>query len=370
MGWRTGMLCTMLTVAACGELPESESPLSDDDAASQPQLSPNAADDSHPANLATADSQASASQDGLGDPAASDSRHAPDSDSDSDSVADNGVDTESGTNTDINANAIAETTDTALPASPVPSASTNVANVADVANAAAHQVARDWAAAKDVISIRLLPASPAFSSSRYVIGDALPGLSAVIVLDVDDAIVVPPREATAAWGQDDRTLFAIAAGNLDTRLKPKPKSFDVRDVAGQKIHVLESGSVQTASLAFTLAQRKDAIGPHGAVVALPDPYHVIWTPIHDQRAIKAIAPLIATADEAAKRTPDAFGNHLYWLTTDGRFVRLPYRRPADDSNGVDGGTSVNGVTDTDADHEIVFEPPQSFIDMARQLAPY
>lgn len=170
---------------------------------------------------------------------------------------------------------------------------------------------------------RLLPALyPPASASTLLAREDLEGVSTALVLASGDTVRGIPASARQAWGRPPEGLFASALGNLerDVPLEFRP----LRLSLGIELLAAQDERPFAASHVLLLDRHPQALGPHGALVAVPTRHTLLCYPIRDQGVTLAVQflPVVARRLHAAGPGPVTDSIYLY---RNKRFVRIPYR---------------------------------------------
>lgn len=173
---------------------------------------------------------------------------------------------------------------------------------------------------------RLLPAlSPADSGPDLLGREDLPGTRTLLVVASAGAVRGLPTTAPEAWRRSTDELFGLALENL---AREEPLRFrTLRLDLGLEILAAQGEAPTLASHALLLDRHPEALGPFGALVAVPTRHHLLAYPIRDQRVTLAvqILPLLARRLHAAGPSPVTPNLYLY---RKGRLVQVPYRLDA------------------------------------------
>lgn len=214
----------------------------------------------------------------------------------------------------------------------------------------ADALAADWSRARGVVKLRLyeeenVPGVPIVS---WPVADRL---VAVLSFDLPDTVISVRQGDRARWDVDDRELFDVALANVERAGRLQGGSVDIG--RGTELHVLEGPHEFFAATHALLLEDYlgDAATPHGAVVAVPHRHVVLYHPIVDLRAVRAIQQMIASTSRMYTEGPGSISADLYWWRPDaprGPLVRLACEQEAD------------GVR---------FAPPPEFVELLGSLPP-
>lgn len=212
---------------------------------------------------------------------------------------------------------------------------------------AADALAREWERAKDAVKVRLyverhVPHVP------VVTWPIAEGLVAVLTFDLPDTVISVRKEDRAGWPVGDEVLFAAALANVRQEGILPISSVDLG--GGTALSVLEGGGTFFgASHALFLEDYLDAPPAAGVVLAIPHRHVVVYHPLVDLRAVRAIQTMIVSTAKMYAEGPGSISSDLYWWRGRG----APLVRLACDLEG-----------DT-----IHFSPPAEFVDAVEGLPP-
>jgi hypothetical protein len=206
------------------------------------------------------------------------------------------------------------------------------------------QVVDDFEKVKKYIAVRLYHKSyaaqlgPGITMGKSFIGD----IYAMLVFDLPHSVMNIQPEKLEIWGKSMEEVFAIGQQNI--------KDNYTFEISKQKFNDFSFWFVQAAhfftpNIAFDLGNRKELLGPHGALVGMPHRHMVLIYPIHNLEIVKAINGLIPTIYNINIEGPGPVSNNLFWYK-DGHFENLPYKLEED---------------------KLQFIPPQNFVEMLNML---
>lgn len=215
----------------------------------------------------------------------------------------------------------------------------------------ADALAGDWSRAKEVVKLRLyeeddVPGVPIVSwrvAERLV---------AVLSFDLPDTVISVRRDDRARWDVADRDLFDVALANV--KRAGRLQGGDVDIGGGTRLHVLEGPhEFFAATHALLLGDYLREATPNGAVVAIPNRHVVLYHPLVDQRAVRAIHRMIASAGRMYTEGPGSISADLYW-----------WRPPADAAQE----PLVRLACERERDG-VRFSPPAEFTSLLSSLSP-
>lgn len=212
---------------------------------------------------------------------------------------------------------------------------------------AADALAKDWERAKAAVKLRLyvdrhVPNVPVVT---FPIAE---GLVAVLTFDLPETVISVRKGDRSAWPVADDALFAAALANVRGEGKLAISPVDLE--SGATLSVLEGGGTFfAASHALFLEDYLDASHRHGVVLAVPHRHVVVYHPLRDLRAVRAIQTMIVSTAKMYAEGPGSISSDLYWWRGPGQpLVRL--------------ACELEGDT-------IRFSPPQDFVDAVESLPP-
>lgn len=175
-------------------------------------------------------------------------------------------------------------------------------------------VLEDFSQVRDRLRLRVLPSDdPTIDGMVGLVVAA--GLTAVLAIDLPDAVVTVPTALAATWGLETRELLGLA---LHQTLQD-PADHETISQEGVTVQVMSGDGWFVASRALALEQWVDA--PAGAFVAMPTRHHALYHPIVDDTAISAVYALWSMATAAFEEGPGAVSPSVFWWKP-GRFAKI------------------------------------------------
>ncbi len=144
----------------------------------------------------------------------------------------------------------------------------------------------------------------------FVSRPALPGVVAVVALDLPDCVQLARPHHLDTAGLSETAAISMAVSNTRERERPRVEHITV-DSDVSSIAIVESPGFFTASWALWL-EELDLRSPHGVLVAVPTRHLVLVHPVSDGSALKAAAWMGRAAHDHAVRGPGAISPSLYW----------------------------------------------------------
>jgi hypothetical protein len=185
---------------------------------------------------------------------------------------------------------------------------------------AADALAKDWSRAKDAVKLRLYVEQhvPNVPVVTWPIAD---GLVAVLTFDLPDTVISVRSEDREGWEIDDDALFAIALANVKKDGILSTSSVDLGH--DTTLSVIEGGGTFFgATHALLLDDYVPSAARHGAVLAIPHRHVVVFHPLIDLRAVRAIQTMIVSTAKMYAEGPGSISMDLYWWRRDRALLRL------------------------------------------------
>lgn len=145
----------------------------------------------------------------------------------------------------------------------------------------------------------------------------IPGLVAVLCIDLPQAIKSVSQEELAAWDESEDELFEQAIRNAVDTVAPEFAEHDLGEAgAGAKIVAVTADSYFTAVLALDLNTLRDRFGRLGAFVSLPTRHMILFTPLDTPEHLSAIGPLANITLQAERAGPGSVSARVWWVHND------------------------------------------------------
>ncbi|MBK9030261.1 MAG: hypothetical protein IPL61_02790 [Myxococcales bacterium] len=204
--------------------------------------------------------------------------------------------------------------------------------------ARAGQLGHDLAAARPVLRLRLY-ARDTFveGAEQFVLHEVADDLTAVLCYDLPSNVVTVTADTLPRWDVPAEELYYQALANQ--RRAERAVIEDI-DVGGAIVRAMTGESYFVASNLLLL---RDFIGDEpalGVIAAVPNRHTLVWHPIVDPNALRALDAMVVMAASLYAEGPGAISPNLYWWR-DGALRTLPTR-------------------ETDEHYEFV--PPDDFVD--------
>lgn len=176
---------------------------------------------------------------------------------------------------------------------------------------------QDFSQVRDLIRIRLFPEDIDTGGQELAEMLVMPGIRAVIALDLPEAVVAMRRDQVAHWGLEDRDLFGMGLHHVVHDNTVTAETLDGPE--GAIVHVHTGPSHFVASRALALEQWVD--NPNGALVSVPNRHTLLFHSIEDARALNMIPALAMLGQPAFVEGPGSISREVYWWLP-GRFAKI------------------------------------------------
>ncbi|MEZ4401599.1 MAG: hypothetical protein R3B06_16355, partial [Kofleriaceae bacterium] len=188
--------------------------------------------------------------------------------------------------------------------------------------AQADRLGTDLAAARPVLRLRLY-ARDTFADDvdQFVLRDVADDLTAVLCYDLPANVVTVTADTLPRWGVPPDEPYYQALAN-QRRVERAPVE-DV-DVGGAIIHAMTGDSYFIASNLLLLGDLVPDEPPLGVIAAVPNRHTLVWHPIVDPSALRALDAMVVMAASLFADGPGAISPNLYWWR-DGVLKTLPTR---------------------------------------------
>lgn len=193
-----------------------------------------------------------------------------------------------------------------------------VAGKADRAFAAT--LASDLPRARPLLKVRLYPAG-AFAGQEddYVLRPIADDLVGVLCFDLPANVITVRARTAAGWGVSTDELWFQALVNLRRadRLTVEPVQ-----LGGVTLSSLVGTSFFVASNLLLLTDYLPEPPERGVLVVVPNRHTLVFHPIVDGDAVRAIDPLVLLAADMCAAGPGSVSPHLFWWHDDGQLTTL------------------------------------------------
>ena len=186
--------------------------------------------------------------------------------------------------------------------------------------------ARDFSAARANLKIQLVSddqVRPGWVEGLNYVGFGS-GVKTALVYDLPTLVTAVPPEHPAEWNRPWAELFEIASANVRAAvgdIAPKPVKID----EGGMLQELAGRSYFVCSYALWLETIAGAKSDRGTIVVIPNRHTVLYHPIRDAGARRAMTWLKALAQTLAGDMPGPITTNLFWIR-DGHVVDVPVQK--------------------------------------------
>ncbi len=213
--------------------------------------------------------------------------------------------------------------------------------------ALADVLAGDLAQARPHLKVRLYPRETFRNDAdQFIVRDVADDLCAVLCFDLPSNVVTVNADSLAKWGCTADDVWYQALANLR---RTEHAAVEDVDVGGAVLRAMTGDSFFVASNLLLLGDflAPDDAPPWGAIAAVPNRHTLVFHPIHDPSALRAIDAMVVMASGMCAEGPGSISPNLFWWR-DGALRTLPSR---------------------EADDHYEFVPPDEFVtEVLEQLA--
>ncbi len=209
----------------------------------------------------------------------------------------------------------------------------------------ADTLAGDLDRARPLLKVRLYPRETfRDDADQFVVRDIADDLCAVMCFDLPSNVVTVNAESLARWGCTADDVWYQALANL--RRTERGAVEDI-DVGGAVLRAMTGDSFFVASNLLLLGDLLDEEPRWGAIAAVPNRHTLVFHPIADPTALRAIDAMVVMASGMCAEGPGSISPNLFWWR-DGQLRTLPSH---------------------EADDHYEFVPPDEFVtEVLEQLA--
>jgi hypothetical protein len=206
-------------------------------------------------------------------------------------------------------------------------------------------LAGDLAQARPHLKVRLYPRETfRTDADQFVVRDIADDLCAVLCFDLPSNVVTVNHESLARWQCSADEVWYQALANLR---RTERGVLDDIDVGGATLKAMTGDSFFVASNLLLLGDFLDQELAWGALAAVPNRHTLVFHPIVDMSALRAIDAMVVMASGMCAEGPGSISPNLFWWR-DGNLRTLPT---------------------VEADDHFEFVPPDDFVnDVLEPLA--
>jgi hypothetical protein len=188
--------------------------------------------------------------------------------------------------------------------------------------ALADELVGDLARARPHLKLRLYPRDTFNEQERdFVIRDVADDLCAVLCFDLPSNVVTVNAGALSRWGCSADDVWYQALANMRRTDRVKIENIDV---GGATLATLTGDSFFIASNLLLLDDYLPTELPWGALAAVPNRHTLVFHPIVDSTALRAIDAMVVMANDMCADGPGSISPNLFWWK-DGTLRTLPTR---------------------------------------------
>ena len=193
--------------------------------------------------------------------------------------------------------------------------------------ARADELGADLDQARPHLKLRLYPRETfRGDADQFIVREVADDLCGVLCFDLPSNVVTVNAESLARWGCTADEVWYQALANL-RRTERAP--FEDVDVGGAVLKAMTGDSFFVASNLLLL---DDVLGDEatrwGALAAVPNRHTLVWHPIADLTALRAIDAMVVMASRMCAEGPGSISPYLFWWR-EGVLRTLPTRETAD-----------------------------------------
>jgi hypothetical protein len=183
------------------------------------------------------------------------------------------------------------------------------------------QLGADLGAARPHLKLRLYSRETfGEQPEHFVVREIADDLVAVLCFDLPSNVVTVNAESLERWGCTADDVWYQALANL-RRTERAP--VDDVDVGGAHLKAMTGDSFFVASNLLLLDDfLGDEATPLGTLVAVPNRHTLVWHPIADTTALRAIDAMVVMASGMCAEGPGSISPNLFWWR-DGTLKTLP-----------------------------------------------
>jgi hypothetical protein len=209
----------------------------------------------------------------------------------------------------------------------------------------ADTLAGDLAAARPHLKVRLYPRETFHGEDReFIVREIADDLCAVLCFDLPSNVVTVNAESLDRWQCSADEVWYQALANLR---RTERIAIDDVDVGGAVLKAMTGDSFFVASNLLLLGDYLDQELTWGALAAVPNRHTLVFHPIVDLTALRAIDAMVVMASGMCAEGPGSISPNLFWWR-DGALRTLPT---------------------VEADDHFEFVPPDDFVtDVLEPLA--
>jgi hypothetical protein len=184
----------------------------------------------------------------------------------------------------------------------------------------ADTLAGDLAAARPHLKVRLYPRETfRVDADQFIVRDIADDLCGVLCFDLPSNVVTVNAESLDRWGCSPDEVWYQALANLR---RTERGEIDDLDVGGALLRAMTGDSFFVASNLLLLGDFLDRELRWGALAAVPNRHTLVFHPILDMSALRAIDAMVVMASGMCAEGPGSISPNLFWWR-DGQLRTLP-----------------------------------------------
>jgi hypothetical protein len=204
----------------------------------------------------------------------------------------------------------------------------------------ADQLGVDLDAARPHLKLRLYPRETfRDQGGQFILRDVADDLCAVLCFDLPSNVVTVNAESLDRWSCTPDDVWYQALANLR---RTEHAAVEDVDVGGAVLKAMTGDSFFVASNLLLLGDFLPEPTPWGALAAVPNRHTLVFHPITDLSALRAIDAMVVMASSMCADGPGSISPNLFWWRDDA-LRTLPTRETADHYEFVPPDDFVNDV---------------------------
>jgi hypothetical protein len=190
----------------------------------------------------------------------------------------------------------------------------------------ADTLAGDLTAARPHLKVRLYPRETfRGDAEQFIVRDVADDLCGVLCFDLPSNVVTVNAESLERWKCNPDEVWYQALANLR---RTEKAAVDNVDVGGATLRAMTGDSFFIASNLLLLGDFLEDEPEWGALAAVPNRHTLVFHPIRDASALRAIDAMVVMASGMCAEGPGSISPNLFWWR-DGVLKTLPTVEAAD-----------------------------------------
>lgn len=162
-------------------------------------------------------------------------------------------------------------------------------------------------------------------------------LFALLVFDLPDSVINVRPEQTIQWNLTNEELFEIGVENMRNKY---PANLEETQLEGFSVWIAQASHFFVGNIIFQLDSYPQLLGTKGCFVGIPHRHLAVIFAVSTAKAVNTITQLVPLIQYLHEQGPGSISDSLYWFYN-GELNKLPYAIE---------------------DNNVVFNPPQEFLD--------